>query len=101
MIINDLDLLGAFIRPPEYDPPLIVYSYRVLAGEIASQGFQAVSRRGSEIAEHGGVVELYQFATSDPGNVGRKPLRNTSLLENQLGERPTEAPDHGRLCITV
>jgi hypothetical protein len=31
----------------------------MLAGEIASQRFQAVSRRCGKIAEHGAVVELH------------------------------------------
>lgn len=91
---DDLDLLGSAFAPPEYDPPLIVDSDRMLAGEIASQSFQAVSWRSDKIAERGGVVELHQFAASDLGNVRREPLWNASLLEDQLSERATEASDH-------
>jgi hypothetical protein len=40
-----LDLLRPLIAPPEYDPPLIVYSDRMLASEVSSQSFQSVARR--------------------------------------------------------
>ena|SRR5436190_24388449 len=94
MIVDDLYVFGSIVRPPKYDPPLIVYPDRMPAGETASQGFQAVSRRGSKIAQQGSVVQLYQFAASDLGNVSREPLRNASLFENQLGERTAITPDH-------
>jgi hypothetical protein len=95
MIINHFDVLGSLIGPPEDDPPLVVYSDRMLAGEIASQYFQTVPRRRCKIAEHGGVVQLHQFSASDLGDVGRKPLWNTPLLENQRRESTAEASDHG------
>jgi hypothetical protein len=69
--------------------------------EVTAQGFQAVSRRRSEIAKHGGVVELHQLATSDAGYVSRKSLWNTSLIENQLCERSAEAPNHRCICIMI
>src|SRR5205085_7367805 len=94
MIIHDLDLLRPLIAPSEYDPPLIVYSDRMLASEVPSQSFQSVARRRHEITEHCGVVKLHQFSAGDPGHVRRKPLRNASLLENQRGERAPEASDH-------
>ena len=89
MIVNDLDLLRSVIRPSKYDPPLVIYPDRVLAREVTPQSLQAVSRRCSEIANHGGIVELHQLAASYLGYVCRKPLWNPSLLENQLGERST------------
>jgi len=52
MIIHDLDLLRPLIAPPEHDPPLIVYPDRMLSSQVPSQGFQAISRRHYEIAEH-------------------------------------------------
>src|SRR5207248_8262458 len=71
------------------------------SGEISSQSFQSVARRRHEITEHYGVVELHQFSAGDPGYVRRKPFRNTSLLENQRGERAPEASDHHPLRIMV
>ncbi len=64
--------LGSAFAPPEYDPPLVIDSDRMLAGEITSQGFKAVSWRRGEIAEHRGVIELHKFAAGDFGDVGRK-----------------------------
>jgi len=90
MIIQDLDFLGPLIAPPEYDPPLIVYSDRMLASEVPSQSFQSVARRRHKITEHCGVVQLHQFSAGDPGDVRRKAPRTASLLENQLGERSPE-----------
>jgi hypothetical protein len=101
VIVNDLDLLRSLIRPSEHDPPLIVYPDGTPACEVTSQGFQAVSRRCRKVAEHSGIVELYQLATSHLGYICRKSLWDTSLLENQLSERTAEAPDHRRVCIMV
>jgi hypothetical protein len=79
MIIHDLDLLRPLIAPPEYDPPLVVYSDRVFASEVPSQSFQSVARRRQKITKHRGVVQLHQFSAGDPGNVRRKPLWNAPL----------------------
>jgi hypothetical protein len=46
----------------------------MLAGEIASQRFRAVSWRRGKIAERGGVAELHQFAAGD-GNPFRTRRR--------------------------
>ena len=83
MIIHDLDLFRPLIAPPEHDPPLIVYSDRMLASEVPSQSFQSVARRCHKITKHRGVVQLNQFSAGDLGDVCRKPLWNASLLENQ------------------
>ena len=65
MIIDDLDFFRPLIAPPEYDPPLIVYSDRVLAGEVSPQSFQAVARRRHKITKHCGVVQLHQLSAGD------------------------------------
>lgn len=99
MIIDDLDFFRPLIAPPEYDPPLIAYSDRMLASEVPSQSFQAVVRRHHKITKHSGVVQLHQFWAGDLGDVGRKPLRNASQRENQLCERSPKASDNCALCI--
>jgi hypothetical protein len=35
VIVDDFDILRSGFSPPEYDPPLIVDSDRVLAGQVA------------------------------------------------------------------
>ena len=94
MIVDNLDLFRPSVRPLKYDPPLIVYANRMLPREISPQRFQAVSWRSGEIAQQDGAVELHQLAASDLCDIRREPLRDASLLKNQLGKRSSEAPDH-------
>jgi hypothetical protein len=82
MIIHDLDFFRSLIGPPEYDPPLIVYSDRMLAREVPSQSFQSIARRRHKITEHCGVIQLHQFSAGDLGDVRRKSLRNATQREN-------------------
>jgi hypothetical protein len=100
MIIHDLDLLRSLTAPPEHDPPLIVYSDRMLAREVPSQSFQSVAGRRHKITKQCGVVQLHQFSAGDLGNVRRKALWNASLLENQRRDRAPEARSAvGRLSV--
>src|ERR1700722_6810575 len=101
MIIHDLDLFRPLIAPPEHDPPLIVYSDRMLASEVPSPSFQSVARRCHKITKHRGVVQLNQFSAGDLGDVCRKPLWNASLLENPRRCRGPEASDHPPIRIIV
>jgi hypothetical protein len=94
VIVDDLELFRPSVCPLKYDSPLIVYADRMLPREISPQRFQAISRRSGEIAQQDSAVELHQLATSDLCNVRREPLRDASLLEDQLGKRSAEAPDH-------
>src|SRR5262245_172139 len=98
MIIHHLDLLRPLLCPPEHDPPLIVDADRVLAGEVPSQSFQSVARRCHKITEPCGIVQLHQLSPSDLGNIGRKPLGNAPLAEDQRRERAPEGHDHGAAC---
>ena len=43
MIIYDLDSFRPLIASPEYDPPLRVYSDRMLASEVPSQSLQSIA----------------------------------------------------------
>lgn len=94
VIVDDLDLFRSSVCPLEYDSPLIVYAYRVPPGEISPQRFQTISWRSGEITQQDGTVKLHQLTSSDLYDIRREPLRNASLLEDQLGKRSAEAPDH-------
>jgi hypothetical protein len=83
----------------EDDPPLVVDPDRTLGLRVAAQRFQAVPWRRCEIAEPRGVVQLHKFSASDFGYVGRKPLWNAPLQQNQRGERAPEASDHCSIRI--
>jgi hypothetical protein len=94
MIIHDLDLLRSLTAPPENDPPLIVYSDRMLAREVPAQSFQSIARRRHKITKHCGVVQLHQLSAGGLGNVRGKSLWNAPLLKNQRCERAPETSDH-------
>src|SRR5438132_687546 len=94
MVVHDLDLLRPLIAPPKYDPPLVVYSDRIFASEVASQCLQPVAMRRDKIIKHCCVIDLHQFSAGNLGEVRRKPLWNAPLLENQRRERASEASDH-------
>lgn len=50
MIIHNLNIFSACIRPTKTEAELIVYANAVLPYAIILQGFQAVSGRHSQIA---------------------------------------------------
>ena len=56
MMVHDLDLFWSLIAPAEYNSPLIVYSDRMLSGEVPSQCLQAVPRQRNEVTERCGVL---------------------------------------------
>jgi hypothetical protein len=82
MVVDNLDLFWSFIRPSEYDPPLIVYADRMPSPKITAQDFQAISRRRRKIAQDGRVVELHQLAACDPGNICRTPSERDVAAES-------------------
>jgi hypothetical protein len=45
MIVYDLDVFSACVRPPEAHTQLIVHTDAVLADAIALQGLQPIARR--------------------------------------------------------
>src|SRR5262249_41513570 len=94
MVVRYLDLLRPLIAPPEYDPPLIIYSDRMLASEVPSQSFQSVAWWRRKITKHCRVIQLHQLSAGYLGDNRRKPLWNASLLENQSREHAPEASDH-------
>jgi hypothetical protein len=51
VIIHDLDVLSSRLLPAKAEPELIVDSDAVLAGAIALQGLQSISRRNAQIVE--------------------------------------------------
>ena len=67
MVIDDFYLLRAQCRPVKANAKLVVYTNAVLACAIATQGFKAIARRRSKVAQLMRGVQLLQFAT---GNLG-------------------------------
>ncbi|OFV91465.1 MAG: hypothetical protein A3G76_15545 [Acidobacteria bacterium RIFCSPLOWO2_12_FULL_65_11] len=93
MIVHDLNLVRAALRPAETDPPLIVEANAVLTSTVPTESLQPVPWRDSEILEPSRRIELSQL-----------PKRNTlevwtELPDGLAGEQPlgipvAEAPNH-------
>jgi hypothetical protein len=93
VVVNDLDIVGVAVSPPEADAPLIVDADAVLAGSIAPQLLQPITRRHPEILEALGGIELGELAQHDPVDDRRKPPARRPR-EETLGLTVGEAPDH-------
>ncbi len=62
MIVDDLNLVGVAIPPTKADAPLLVHANTVLAGSIATELLQSISRRHAEVTELLGRVHRHKFA---------------------------------------
>lgn len=61
MVIHDLNVIGAFCRPPKAHAKLVVYANAVMSGAIAFKGFQLVSWRYAEVIKPGSAVQHCQL----------------------------------------
>jgi hypothetical protein len=61
VVVDDLDILGASIRPNEADAPLLIDSDAMLAGAIILEGFKLIAGRHSQVAQHLGIVQHSQL----------------------------------------
>jgi hypothetical protein len=62
MIVNDLDLVGIAILPPEADAPLLVHANTVLACAIAPELLQSIARRHAQVVKLLGRIHRHKFA---------------------------------------
>lgn len=62
MVVHDLDVFRASLRPAETHAELIVHADAVLSFAIAFQGFQVVARRRAQERQRLRRIELRQFA---------------------------------------
>jgi hypothetical protein len=56
VVVDDLDICGAAVRPDEADSKLIVDPDRILSLAIAGQSFEAIAWRRSQIAQVGSRI---------------------------------------------
>ena len=68
MIIDDANLIGLAIAPPEDDPPLVVDPDRMKVLQIPPQPFQAVRRRHREVTQPARRIDCFRFALRSLGN---------------------------------
>jgi hypothetical protein len=74
VIVDDLDICRASIRPLEYDPPLVIDSDRMLACQVTFKRLQPVSWRHRQIVQNGSIVYLNQLPARDLRKRLGKPL---------------------------
>lgn len=73
-IVNDFNVVRILALPAETEPILIVGAQAVLAGPVAAQGFQPVSRRHPQIPQVARTVQLRQFAERNPLDLRRQSV---------------------------
>jgi hypothetical protein len=71
VVIDNLDFMGVAIAPLEADAPLVVDTDAVLAGPVAAQAFESVSRWDPEIVKALSVVQHPQFPPRHLLNIAR------------------------------
>ena len=92
MVINDFNIFGTSLRPPEADAPLPVYTDAVLPGPIALERFQPISGRYPQIFKIRRNLKLSQFPAGNSGDAC-KSLDAISFRKG-LGIGALEGSDH-------
>jgi hypothetical protein len=78
MIVYDLDIFCAGVRPSEAHAELIVHPDAVPADAIALQRLQPISRRYPQILQSTRDLQLAQLASRNGGNIG-EPLNSLAI----------------------
>jgi hypothetical protein len=89
VIIDDLNLVGIAILPAKADPPLLVHANTVLAGSIASELLQPISRGHAEVAELLGRIhghKLTQHRALETRGISSDGLASEQSLGIAIGE---------------
>jgi hypothetical protein len=97
MVIHNLDILSTSTRPAEAHAELIINAYAVLAGTIASQGFQSVARRHTEVFQSPRDLELPKFSARYNSDAGKS--FNPLALREGFCVGTLERMDH-KLMVT-
>lgn len=92
MVVDDLNVLSAAIRPGKADAVLIVDANAVLTASVAGQRLQPVSRERRQVAKLLGGVQLLELSLRDAGDLLvrrlNRPANNASVSES-LNDRIT------------
>ena len=93
VIIDDLDVKGVTLTPPETDPPLLVDPDAVLALAIAFQSLELIRARNRKILQVSSGVQLLQLHQRPVLNVARKTL-GVLATPYPFGFLPSKGLDH-------
>jgi hypothetical protein len=92
VVIHNLNVLSASIRPAETYAELIINADAVLAGPITPQGLQSVAWRNTEVFESPSDLELPKFSARHDSDAG-EPL-NLLAFRNGFCIGTLERMDH-------
>jgi hypothetical protein len=93
MIVHDLDVFGACVRPTEAHSELIVYTDAMLSRPITPQGLQPIARGHPQIVQTARDLQLPELTSRNGGDV-REPF-DPPALRNSLRVGALERLDHG------
>jgi hypothetical protein len=93
VIIDDLDVKGVTVAPPETDAPLLIDSDAVLTLSITLQSFELIRAWNRKILQVSSSVQLLQLHQSPLLNVTRNPLGELAT-PNPLGLPATKGLNH-------
>ena len=71
MVIHNLDVLSASIRPVEAHAELIVNAHAVLTGTITSKGLQSVAWRNTKVFQSPRDFKLPKFSARYDSDAGK------------------------------
>ena len=95
MIIHNLNLKRIAPSPAKTDPPLIVDADAVLPLPFSLEGLQAVSGRGSKVAQLQSAIQQAELASS--GSLNRSKSRDALAPMQSLRVSTAKRPDHLRI----
>jgi hypothetical protein len=93
MIVHDLDVFGACVRPTEAHAELIVYTDAMLSRSITPQGLQPIARGHPQIVQSTRDLQLPELASRNGGDV-REPF-DPLALRKSLRFGALKRLDHG------
>jgi hypothetical protein len=93
MIIDDLDVIGVSLLPPEADTPLVVDPDTVLPGPVTLQFLKTVTRRDAQITQGVSGMQNNELPEHKALEIRRVSLYGNSA-EEPLGVPVRETLDH-------
>jgi hypothetical protein len=73
VVVHDLDIFSACVRPTKAQTELIIYADAMLPYTIPFQGFQPIPRRHPQIAQSSRDLQLPQLAPRHSRNIRESP----------------------------
>jgi hypothetical protein len=98
VIIDDLDIVSVPFAPNEADTPPVIDLDAALSLSVATQGFQAISRRRDQVTQFRGAVQLPKLTAGIPLDRLKSPTQLPTV--KPLGFRAPERLNHKSYSIT-